>query len=149
MPEIPADVFSLNYDAAQHLLVGHWLRDSGEEDLYPSYERLLATAKAHGNCRFWLLDMQLRNWHTATFTKWFSELLTNQAVREVGSPIFVAYVAAEIHRAEIESVSTAAMLRQSAQAEFYPFFFNSEAAAREWLAYYQSHPGQAPPTPVA
>ena len=67
----------------------------------------------------------------------------------MGSPIFVAYVAAETHRTEIEDVATAAMLRQSAQAEFYPFFFNNEVAAREWLAYYQSHPEQAPPTPAA
>lgn len=149
MSEIPADVFSLSYVAAQHLLVGHWLRDAGEENLYPSYQRLLAAAKAHGNCRFWLLDMRRRSWSTPTFTKWFGELLANQAVREVGSPIFVAYVAAEAHRADIEGVATAAMLRQSAQAEFYPFFFKNEAAAREWLVYYQSHPGQAPPVPVA
>ena len=149
MSEIPADIFSLTYDAKQHLLVGHWLRDSSDEDLYPSYGRLLAAAKAHGNCRFWLLDMRRRSWQTDVFTKWFTELLANEAVREVGSPIFIAYVAAEAHRADIESVTTEAMLRQSAKAEFYPFFFSSEAAARDWLVYYQSHADQVPRVPSA
>ncbi|RZK62725.1 MAG: hypothetical protein EOO59_01770 [Hymenobacter sp.] len=145
MSSCSADIFSLDYLAAEHLLMGRWLRDTDDDDLYPSYERLLAAAKAHRNCRYWLLDMRLRSWHTATFTKWFAELLANQAVREVGAPIFVAYVAAETHRAAIESVATQAMLRQVAQAEFYPYFFNSETAARDWLRYYQAHPAQKPP----
>lgn len=69
-------------------------------------------------------------------------------MREVGSPVFIAYVAAEAHRADIESVTTEAMLLQAAQAEFYPFF-NNEAAARDWLGYYQGHPRQTPPVPTA
>ena len=145
MPVISPAVFSLAYDADHHLLLGHWHLDTDDADLYPSYERLLAAAKAHGNCRFWLLDMRLRSWHTATFTQWFAGLLANQAVREVGAPIFVAYVAAEHHRADIESVATEAFLKQSAPAEFYPFFFSSEAAARAWLTYHQAHPEQLPP----
>ena len=145
MSSSPAAIFSLDYAAAEHLLVGCWLRDVNDDDLYPSYERLLAAARAHGNCRYWLLDMRRRSWHTATFTKWFTELLTHQAVREVGAPIFVAYVAAEAHRTDIESVATQAMLRQAAQVEFYPYFFNSETAARDWLLYYQAHPDQTPP----
>jgi hypothetical protein len=145
MSSIAAEIFPIDYVAAEHLLVGRWLHDTGDDDLYPSYERLLAEAKAHGNCRYWLLDMRLRNWHTATFTKWFAELLTHQAVHEVGAPIFVAYVAAETHRTDIESVATQAMLRQAAQIEFYPYFFNSETDAHEWLLYYQAHPEQTPP----
>ena len=140
-----ADIFSIDYVAAEHLLVGRWLRDTDDDGLYPSYERLLAEAKAYGSCRYWLLDMRLRRWHTATFTKWFANLLTHQAVREVGAPIFVAYVAAEVHRTDIESVATQAMLRQAAQIEFYPYFFNNEAAAHDWLLYYQTHPEQTPP----
>lgn len=145
----PDHIFSITYEATPHLLIGHWLLDSDETVLYPSYQRLLAAAKAHNGCRFWLLDMQLRSWHTDTFTKWFADLLANQAVREVGAPIFVAYVAAERHRADIESVATEAMLRQSAQAEFYPFFFNNEPAARAWLVYHQTHPNELPLVPAA
>jgi hypothetical protein len=140
----PPDFFSLDYEAKPHLLVGRWLHDSDDDDLYPAYRRLLASAKANGNCRFWLLDMRRRSWHTAAFAQWFSELLANQVVREVGAPVFVAYIADEAHRVDIESVATEATLRQAAQVEFYPYFFSDEATAREWLLYYQTHPEQKP-----
>lgn len=138
------DIFSVHYDAEQDLLVGLWRHDLETDDLYSAYHQLLAAAKAHGNCRFWLLDMRQRSWHTAVFTKWFSELLAHRVVQEVGAPVFVAYVADEAHRADIESIATEAMLRQVAQIEFYPYFFSNEVAARDWLVYYQTHPDQAP-----
>ena len=140
----PTDFFSLGYEVAPHLLVGRWLHESEDGDLYPAYLRLLATAKANGNCRFWLLDMRQRDWHTVAFAEWFGGLLANQVVREVGAPVFVAYVADETHRVDIESVATEAMLRQAARVEFYPYFFNDEAAARDWLIYYQTHPSLKP-----
>jgi hypothetical protein len=60
-----SDFFSLNYEVEPRLLVGRWLQDSAEDDLYPAYRQLLAAAKAHDNCRFWLLDMRQRSWHTS------------------------------------------------------------------------------------
>jgi len=139
------DFFSLDYEAAPRLVVGRWLHDSEDGDLYPAYHQLLATAKAHSNCRFWLLDMRRRSWHSVEFAQWFSGLLANQVVREVGAPVFVAYIASEAHRADIESVATDATLRQAAEVEFYPYFFSDEVAARDWLRYYQTHPNQKPP----
>ncbi len=143
--QVPSpDLFSLTYEAVPRLLVGRWLQDSEDEDLYPAYRQLLAAAKAHDNCRFWLLDMRQRSWHTVAFAKWFSGLLANEVVREIGAPVFVAYVANEAHRVDIESVATQATLRHAARVEFYPYFFSDEAAAREWLLYYQAHPDQTP-----
>lgn len=144
MQASPPDTLSIRYDAEQNLLVGYWHRDAEAKNLYPAFYQLLAAAKAHGNCRFWLLDMRQRSWHTAAFTEWFSELLAHKVVQEVGAPVFVAYVADEVHRADIESVATEATLRQIAQVEFYPYFFSNEAAAHDWLVYYQTHPDQAP-----
>ncbi|MFD1873408.1 hypothetical protein [Hymenobacter bucti] len=143
--QAPPSFFSLDYEAASHLLVGRWLHSLADDDLYPDYYRLLTAAKAHGNCRFWLLDMRLRSWHSVAFATWFSELLANEVVREVGAPVFVAYVAGEAHRVDIESVATDVTLRQTAQVEFYPYFFSNEAAARDWLLYHQEHPDQEPP----
>ncbi len=144
MDFLASDIFSLDYDTTYQQLVGHWLRDSPDDDLHPSYEQLLNAAKAHNNCRFWLLDMSKRRWHSATFAKWFGDLLSRKAVYELGSPVFVAYVANETHRSHIESVATDVMLRQTAEVEFYPYFFTTEAAAREWLVYYQTHLEQQP-----
>lgn len=47
-PISPASL-CLTYDAAHHLLLGYWRTDQGEESLYPSYEQLLAAAKARVN----------------------------------------------------------------------------------------------------
>jgi hypothetical protein len=146
MPTTP-DQFSLAYDAEQHLLIGAWLSDTEEDDLYPSYERLLAAAHAHDKCRFWLLDMRKRSWHSVAFARWFGNLLAHQVVRELGSPVFVAYVAEETHRVDIEGVASDAMLRQTAQVEFYPYYFDNEQSAREWLVYYRTHPDQTPGVP--
>jgi hypothetical protein len=143
MPTI-LDQFSLTYDVEQGLLIGVWLSDTDEEELYPSYERLLKAAKEHENCRFWLLDMRKRSWHSLEFAKWFGSLLVNEIITELGSPVFVAYVAKEAHRIDIEGVANDAMLRQSAQVEFYPYYFDNEQAAREWLVYYRTHPDQKP-----
>jgi hypothetical protein len=88
--------------------------------------------------------MRQRRWHTVAFAKWFSGLLANQVVSEVGAPVFVAYVAGEAHRVNIESVATQATLRHTARVEFYPYFFSNEEAARDWLLYYQAHPDQTP-----
>jgi hypothetical protein len=143
---VSSDQFSLEYDAAHQFLIGNWSSGISDNDLYSAYERLLTAAKAHGNCRFWLLDIRLRGWHSATFAKWFGDLLAKRIVDELGSPVFVAYVAGEIHRADIESTTTQATLRQSAQAEFYPYFFDNKEAASEWLLYYQLHPDQKPIT---
>ena len=141
------DQFSLGYDPEQRLLIGRWLSDTNEDTLYPSYERLLAAAKANGECRYWLLDMRRRSWHSAEFTAWFGSLLANEVVHELGSPVFVAYVATEAHRSSIEGVANDAMLRQSAKVEFYPYYFDNEQAAREWLVYYRMHPDKTPNDP--
>ena len=125
--------FTLTHEPAAGLLVGRWPAHAPAEDLRPAFERLVEAAKAAGNCRFWLLDLRER----AAFHEWFRGLLSQQVVRELGKPVFVACVAAESSRAEIESVATQVRLRQQAQDEFYPYFFSDEAAAREWLAYHQ------------
>jgi hypothetical protein len=144
MQAFPPDFFSLAYEAKPQLLVGRWLQGSDDDNLYPAYHRLLAEAKANGNCRFWLLDIRRRGWHTPAFAQWFSGLLAKQVVREVGAPIFIAYIVDEVHRVDVESAATEATLRKVAQVEFYPYFFSDEATARDWLLYYQAHPEQKP-----
>ena len=65
-------------------------------------------------------------------------------VSVLGSPVFVACVADECHRAEIDSIGTETLLRQQAQHEFYPYFFTNETVAREWLADSQDHEHRPP-----
>ena len=142
-----SDVFALSYEPAPNLLVGRWLRDVADRSLYPPQEELLAAALQNNRCRFWLLDMRIQLAYSPLLLEWLGSLLTQQVVSVLGSPVFVACVADERHRAEIDSMGTETLLRQQAQHEFYPYFFTHEPAARQWLADSQDHehrpPGQA------
>jgi hypothetical protein len=144
MNNVISDVFALSYEPAPNLLVGHWLRDVADRSLLPPQEELLAAALHNNRCRFWLLDMCRQQEYSPVLLDWLGSLLAQQVVSVLGSPVFMACVASESHRAEIESIGTETLLRQQAQHEFYPYFFNNEAAAREWLADSQDHEHRPP-----
>ena len=144
MNNVFSDVFALSYEPAPNLLVGRWLRNVADRSLLPPQQELLHAALQHNNCRFWLLDMRGQNAFSPLLLEWLGKLLAQQVVAVLGSPVFMACVADESHRAEIESISTDTLLRQQAEHEFYPYFFHNEAAARVWLAESQDHAHRPP-----
>lgn len=144
MNNIFSDVFALAYEPAPNLLVGRWLCDVADPSLHPPQEELLSAALQHNRCRFWLLDLRAQQDYSPLLLDWLSSLLGQQVVSVLGSPVFVACVANESHRTEIESVGTETLLRQQAQHEFYPYFFSDEEAARQWLADSQDHEHRPP-----
>ncbi|WP_426061350.1 hypothetical protein [Hymenobacter sp. B1770] len=144
MPTVFSEVFSLDYEAAPNLLVGRWLTNVPDHTLHPPQQELLSAALQNSRCRFWLLDMRTQNEFSLALLDWLKELLAEQVVMVLGSPVFLACVASESHRDEIDSIGTETLLRQQAQHEFYPYFFNNEEAAREWLAESQSHEHSPP-----
>ena len=144
MNNVLSDVFALSYESAPNLLVGRWLRDVADRSLLPPQEEILTAALRHDRCRFWLLDLRNQREFSPMLLEWLQSMLAQQVVTVLGSPVFVACVADERHRAEIDSISTEALLRQQAQHEFYPYFFNDEAAARQWLTDSQDHEHRPP-----
>lgn len=144
MNNVLSDVFALSYEPEPNLLLGRWLHDVADRSLFPPQEELLTTARHHNSCRFWLLDMRRQTTFSTLLLDWLGALLAQQVVSVLGSPVFIACVADESHRAEIESLSTETLLRQQAEHEFYPYFFHDEAAAREWLADSQDHEHRPP-----
>ncbi|WP_046243578.1 hypothetical protein [Hymenobacter terrenus] len=144
MIDVLSDVFALTYEPAPNLLLGRWLRDVADHSLYPPQEEFLSAALHHNRCRFWLLDLCTQREFSPLLLSWLQSLLAQQVVSVLGSPVFVACVADERHRSEIESIGTETLLRQQAQHEFYPYFFSDEAAARGWLADSQDHQHQPP-----
>ena len=144
MNNILSDVFALSYEPAPNLLVGRWLRDVADRSLYPPQEELLAAALQNNRCRFWLLDMHTQLVYSPLLLEWLGSLLSQQVVSVLGSPVFVACVTDERHRAAIDSIGTETLLRQQAQHEFYPYFFTNETAAREWLSDSQDYEHRPP-----
>ncbi|WP_151087284.1 hypothetical protein [Hymenobacter baengnokdamensis] len=137
MPASPAESLAITYEAEEGVLVGRWRRNHAEPDLPEVFELLVEAALKADHCRFWLLDLRERTWHPPAFKKWFDNLLSKQVVQVLGRPVFLACVATEQNRADIESIATQVRLRQHAQEEFYPYFFNNEGAARDWLLYHR------------
>jgi len=144
MNNVFSDVFALTYEAEPNLLVGRWLRDVADRSLLLPQDELLSAALQHNRCRFWLLDMRRQSTFSPLLLEWLGALLTHQVVSVLGSPVFMACVADASHRTEIESLSTEALLREQAKHEFYPYFFDDEAAARQWLADSQDHAHRPP-----
>lgn len=142
MPTLPPDVLSLTYEDAAGLLTCRWRPDAPSEELSPVFEVLLKAASEAGNCRFWLFDMRERAWHPPVFDKWFESLISQHVVTVLGKPVFLACVATEQNRADIEGVAMQVRLRAHAQHEFYPYFFTEEDAARAWLLYHQELEGR-------
>lgn len=137
-PPLPATTFHWAYDPAHELLTACWAAPVPVATLAASYHHLLAAAQAHGGCRFWLLDMQQRNWHDAAFAQWFSEDFAWQAGAVLGQALFIACVVQPAQRPLVEAPRTDALLRQAARHNLFPFFFDSEAAARAWLRHQQA-----------
>jgi hypothetical protein len=139
---LPPDILSLTYEAEASLLLCRWRPNAPSEELAPVFDALLEAALAANHCRFWLFDMRERAWHPPVFEKWFAGLLSQQVVQVLGKPVFLACVATEQNRTDIESIATQVRLRAHAEHEFYPYFFDDEAAAREWLAYHRQLDGE-------
>ena len=124
--------------------MGRWLRNVPDHTLHPPQQELLSAALQHNRCRVCLPDMRRQDGYSPALPDGLRELLAEQVVMVLGSPVFLACIASESHREEIESIGTETLLRQQAQHEFYPYFFNNEEAAREWLADSQTHEHRPP-----
>ena len=130
---LPPNSFSLAYEPSRGTVVGGWSKPVEMAQLRACYEALLAAAQAHKNCRFWLLDLRQRNWHTPEFARWFTTDFVPRAVATLRQPLFIAYLVADEQQPYIESEATNNILRQAAAVNCYPFYFECEPDALAWL----------------
>ncbi|WP_210521017.1 hypothetical protein [Hymenobacter terricola] len=144
MPTVLSDAFSLEFESISRILVGRWRHDVADTSLHPPHQELVAAARHYNCCRFWLFDMRAQDEYSPALLRWLKTLLTEQVGIELGSPVFVACVASEVHRHAIESIGTETLLRQHAWHEFYPYFFDNEPDARDWLIGCQDHEHRPP-----
>jgi hypothetical protein len=131
--------FTLDYDAGTQLLLAYWRGTVPAADLYAHYAELMTTAEAHGNCRFWELNVGERNWHTPGFRHWFANEFVPLLHAAMQQPVFIAYVVSPAQAKLVKTPIVQAVEYNSAQHDVYPFFFDSEAAARDWLTHQQAH----------
>ena len=73
MPTFPINAFSLEYRPELGILIGCWKQALPPPELQGTYEAMLAVAKEHGNCRFWLLDLRRRPLAGPDLNQWFRD----------------------------------------------------------------------------
>jgi hypothetical protein len=139
-PSATADAtFTYTYDATRQQVLACWAGPVTDAELYAHYAELLALAEDHDCCRFWQLDMVARNWHTSAFGRWFGQDFAPLAHAGLGQPLFIAYVLSPAHHTLANRLGTQATQHNCAAYDVYPFFFDSEEGAQEWLAHQQAH----------
>lgn len=144
MSLIPASTFSLEYRADLGLLIGRWLKDLPPPELQGTYEAMLAAAQAHGNCRFWLLDLRRRPVAGPDLNAWFRDQFSPRLAAALNGPLFTAYLAGPHQRPAAESDEMELYFRREAAVNAFPQLFENEAEAVEWLRAGQARDGVAP-----
>lgn len=127
------------------VLVGRWLLVLPPPELQATYKAMLAAAQAHGNCRFWLLDLRRRPLAGPDLNEWFRDQFSPQLVATLNGPLFTAYLAGPHQRLAAESAEMELHLRHAATLDSYPLFFDEEAEAMAWLHAQQERAGLLPP----
>lgn len=150
MPDYcPAEfTFTVSYNTATQHVQARWRGNVPDADLYAHYAELMATAEAHGNCRFWLLDMDGRNWPTFAFRHWFGTEFAPLIHAALHQPVFMAYVVSDSQNVQINTPSIQTIQYHCVTHDVYPLFFTSEAAACDWLLQQQAHDTPPPAQPT-
>lgn len=104
-----------------------------------TYQAILAEAKTHGNCRFWLLDLRRRPLDGPDLNEWFRDQFSLQVAAALGGPLFTAYLAGPHQRLAAESTEMERHLRHAATLDSYPLFYDNEAVS--WLCDQQERAG--------
>ena len=131
--------FASRYDVAANQLRLEWQGTAGDADLQQQYSSLLADWGQHQGCRFWLLDMRQRNWHTPEFGRWFADSFAAKLHALAGQPVFLAYIVSPAHYPSVNSPNAQAVVCACVEHDMYPFFFDQEAEALAWLCHQQRY----------
>ena len=144
MSVFPSTAFSLEYRPDLALIIGRWLMDLPPPELQGTYEAMLAAAQAHGNCRFWLLDLRRRPVAGPDLNAWFHDQFSPRIAAALNGPLFTAYLAGPHQRPAAESDEMELYFRREAAVNAFPQLFENEAEAVAWLHTEQVRAGVVP-----
>lgn len=141
MTDFSSNAFSLEYRRDLGILIGRWLTNVPPPALQGTYEAMLAAAQAHGNCRFWLLDLRRRPVAGPDLNEWFRDQFSPRLPAALNGPLLTAYLAGPHQRPAAESHELELYLRREGAANAFPELFDNEREAMEWLAREQLRAG--------
>lgn len=138
MVDFSTNSFSLEYRADLGILIGRWLTDLPPPELQGTYEAMLAAAQAHGNCRFWLLDLRRRPVAGPDLNEWFRDQFSPRLAAALDGLLVTAYLAGPHQRPAAESRALELYLRGEGAVNAFPKLFDAEREAVEWLSLEQT-----------
>ena len=141
MPAFSVSAFSLEYRSDLGILVGRWLQALPPSALQGTYEAMLAAAREHDNCRFWLLALPRRPLVGPNLNEWFCDQFSPRLAAALGGPLFTAYLAGPHQRVAAESAEMELHMCREATLDSYPLFYDNEADAMDWLGEQQERAG--------
>lgn len=134
MHSIDSEIFTLEYNSFQRVLVARWLQPVELADIKASYEAILAAAQANDNCRHWLLDIRRRPVGDAAGLEWFRHEFSGRLMPTLGGPVFIAYFAMISQADALQLVGVRDSIREGETAGGHYHYFNREDEALAWLA---------------
>jgi hypothetical protein len=134
MHSIASEIFTLDYNSFQRVLVARWLQPTELADIKASYEAVLAAAQANDNCRHWLLDVRRRSVGDAAGLEWFRQEFSGRLMPTLGGPVFIAYFAMIDQAAALQVAGVSDSIAEGEAKGGHYYYFNREDEALAWLA---------------
>jgi hypothetical protein len=133
MDSLEADEYlSLTHRPDLGVLVARWLRQPLPEELHQGYWQMLDVALAQ-QCRYWLVDARRRANANQQNTRWMMETFFPVVGAKLGHSVYLAFLFAPSHLAEIEADSSVPPLTYFDDRPYHVQRFTDEHHAMEWL----------------
>jgi hypothetical protein len=139
--------FQIVHEPGESILTARWLHTATNESARNDYGDLLAAARVHGRCRFWLIELRHRVRYSEDSYQWFAHTFAPHAVRSLGHPLFIAYVMEVQHYDYVHDPVIVRLQQLCTADDLHLAFFETRAAAVHWLQHQQEYdpaPGEGP-----
>jgi hypothetical protein len=138
--------FHILHEPGESILTAHWPHTTNQS-ARSDYGDLLAAARVHGRCRFWLVDLRHQVRYSDDIYQWYMHTFAPHAVRSLGHPVFIAYIM-QTQQDDYAYDPVIMSLKQiCASYDLHLAFFETREAAVHWLQYQQEYdpaPGEGP-----
>jgi hypothetical protein len=130
---LPFDFLQITFRPELQVLVVRWMRQTTPAEMQQGYHALLAEA-ASQHCWLWLIDARRRANANQAGTQWMMQAFFPQLAAQVGHKVYLAYLFAPQHLADLEADSTVPSLTYFDGRPYQVQRFTEELPAMQWLS---------------
>ncbi|WP_324680042.1 hypothetical protein [Hymenobacter sp. GOD-10R] len=138
--DLLADHVTWQFHPQFKMLIARWQRSLTAEQQQQVYAALLPIAQQHENCRYWLLDVRRLAAAPPLLLSWAVEVYQSTLAPTLGGPVYAAFVTVPHQQENIDSSAMHTLVAKANTHHYYPVFYDTEAAAVNWLQVQQQRP---------